>query len=103
MARMTFVFLSLAALVALCADAQAQQWKVCNKTPEHLLVAIGYHSPEHPSAIATKGWYQLRSCGCDVVLPYGLTDRDEVYLFGQNNARVGKFESDHPQLCITQG
>jgi uncharacterized membrane protein len=104
MRRMVLVSMCLVALAGPCTNAQANEWRVCNKTPEHLLVAIGYHDPSHPSEVATEGWYELSACGgCAVVLPYQNTDRNNVYLFGQTHSKVAKFVSDNPRFCVSQG
>ena len=58
---------ALAILSGTAADAQAQGWTVCNRTPNPLRVGIGYAGPS--GGIVTEGWWTVGSCGgCEFVL-----------------------------------
>ena len=71
---------ALAILSGTAADAQAQGWTVCNRTPNPLRVGIGYAGPS--GGIVTEGWWTVGSCGgCEFVLNADETaDRGTVYL-----------------------
>jgi uncharacterized membrane protein len=95
------VVLSLAASVGLCGNALANQWSVCNRTPEDVNVAIAYHNAQTQTTV--EGWRRLAACGgCAVMLNYDQIDNDTVYLFGENNAQIARFSAEHPQFCVVQ-
>jgi uncharacterized membrane protein len=51
----------------------AASWSICNRTPEHLQVAIAYK--DKGGTWVSRGWWQLARCGgCANVLNLGETD-----------------------------
>ena len=99
MSRMVLIAISLSATLGLSANAHATHWTVCNRTAEDLNVAIGFIDNE--SHTATEGWHAVNKCGgCAVVLNFDRTQKANVWLFAKNHSGVGRFESQHPRMCV---
>src|SRR5689334_6730586 len=93
--------LSLAASVALSANAQADGWHICNHTPEELNVAIAYKDTQEQWI--SKGWHKLGSCGgCAMVMDERRTEYTNVYYHAQNSSgdqRIG----GQTRFCVSPG
>lgn len=73
-----FLAASIAAAAAAPLPAHAYMWKICNKTPEHLRVAIAYQ--DRDNQWISRGWWEVRACGgCANVLDLAKTDTEAQF------------------------
>jgi len=85
--------LALATSVGLSAHAHAKGWQVCNRTPEHLTVAIAYK--DGSDQWISRGWHSLRRCGgCAWVMDHARTEYSDVYLHAETANGVERFGGD---------
>jgi uncharacterized membrane protein len=90
---------ALVLLPGLSKEAHGGEWSVCNRTPDELVIAIGYASSN--GGIVSHGWWTLSSCGgCKPVLNADQTaDRGNVYLHAHAINGAGIIEGNE-SFCV---
>jgi len=74
----TFSFLLLCVVFVWALQAEAEDWHICNRTPEALNVAIGYL--DRSDRWTSEGWWTLNACGgCKMVMERSKTNNRTVY------------------------
>jgi len=94
--------LAVVLLPGLPKDAHGGEWTVCNRTPDQLIIGIGYANSN--GGIVSKGWWTLGACGgCRNVLNASETaDRTTVYLHAHANNGAGIIEGNE-SFCVRNG
>jgi uncharacterized membrane protein len=81
--------------------ALAGSWRICNKTPDKVTVAVAYSNSF--GQILTKGWWTLGACGgCSTVigtdLANQLPDKSNAYLYAHSGG-TGIIEGEE-NFCV---
>lgn len=87
--------LAIPGLAALPASAAAD-FRLCNKTPSRVSVAIGYKAE---TAWRTEGWWNIEPDACATLLAGPLSHR-YYYIYAIDNAQNGEW--DGPNYMCTQ-
>lgn len=99
MFRLSTFVATLALVLNVAAQASANGWIICNRTPEKLDVAIAYH--DGPNGWLTEGWWQLNACGgCKTVMEHSKTDGTNVFLHATTTKGVPRIVGEG-RFCVS--